>query len=102
MSEIETPRTWTDPNGRMWELSLIDPNIPAMSIPHDWPRDKLPVKSPHYQILFTDPFIPTNRRGVPYTLDKSLSRLTDQEIAGYWKQLVADYPDFAGGGYGTG
>ncbi len=85
------PRRWKDPNGRTWKLSLLDPSNPALAISHKWP----PRNPAHLQIRFRDPDKPTHWGSVPYHSDKSLSQLSDEEIAGYWEKLVAAHPEFA-------
>lgn len=89
-------RTWTDPTGRTWKVSIEPPSGRALAVPQDWPKGK-PTESPHaLYIRFTDPANPACHPSVPYTSSKSLSQLTDEEIAGYWEQVLATNPELRG------
>ena len=88
-------RTWIDSSHRTWELSLHDPSNAPMATPPNWPPGRPPANLPNPRIRFTDPANPTNHRSVPYTSDKPLSQLSDEEVAGYWEQVVAAHPEFA-------
>ena len=82
-------RTWTDPSGRTWEISIALPPGAAMAT-----DGKLGDASTLY-IRFTDPTNRGRHPSVPYTSGKSLGQLTDEEIAVYWDQVVDKYPDLA-------
>ena len=90
-----THRTWTDPSGRTWIVSRY-PSPGALAIPLDLPVGNLPANagSPWW-IRFRDPEHPPNHASVPYTSEKSVSELSDEEIAEYWEQVVADRPELA-------
>ncbi len=89
-----TTRTWKDPTGRIWEVSLR-PGMTPMGIPLDLPLDKLPANpAANLQIRFTDPEDTNTHPSVPYTSSIPVSRLTDEEIADYWDRVVAAHPQF--------
>lgn len=80
------PRTWTDPSGRTWEVSIEPPAGTAMAT-----DGKLGDAATLY-IRFTDPTSRGCHPSVPYTSGKS--QLTDEEIADYWKKILATNPEF--------
>ena len=82
-------RTWTDPTGRTWEVSIEPPPGTAMAT-----DGKLGDAATLY-IRFTDPTNRGRHPSVPYMSRKSLRQLTDEEIAVYWDQVVDKYPDLA-------
>ncbi len=87
-----TDRTWTDPNGQIWELSLVPPLGRAMAggeFPH------LALDGDPQLIRFTNSENPAKHASVLYKSDKPLSELSDEEIAVYWEQVVADHPELA-------
>ena len=86
-------RTWTDPCGRTWQVSRYFTGSP-MATPSDWPADKPPANKKTLRIRFTDPADPSVHPSVPYASDKSILELTDEEIAGYWEEVVATHPEF--------
>ena len=70
-------RTWTDPSGRTWMVSLY--STPGN---HRW-------------IRFRNPKNVTKHGSVAYTSDKQLSELSDEEIAVYREQVVVGHPELA-------
>lgn len=91
--DLMNTRTWTDPSGRTWEISIALPPGAALAVPLDWPKGN-PTESPQaLYIRFTDPANPVCHPSVPYTSGKSLSQLTDAEIAGFWCQVLATHPE---------
>ena len=87
-----TDQTWTDPSGRIWELSRYS-SPGALAIELDLLVYMPPVIPGHrWWIRFSDPENPANRASVPYTSEKPVSRLSEEEIAEYWEQLVGDRP----------
>lgn len=91
-----TPRTWIDPNGQIWELSLVPPPGRAMAI-GSLPNAKPPpaLDDDPQLIRFTDSKNRDNHQSVRYKSDNPLSELSDEEIVGYWHQVVADHPELA-------
>ncbi len=88
-----TSRTWTDPSGRTWIVSRY-PSPGALAIPLDLPVGNVPANSGYpWWIRFKDPEHPTNHASVPYTSEKPVSQLSDEEIAEYWEQVIADHPE---------
>ena len=82
-------RTWTDPSGRTWMVSLyLTPGALAIEL-------DLLVENPgnRWWIRFRDPENLTEHGSVPYTSKKPLSELSEEQIAKYWEQVVADHPE---------
>ncbi len=70
------------------------PTPGALAIPLDLPVGNVPANSANpWWIRFRDPEHPTNPASVPYTSEKPVSQLSDEEIAKYWEQVVADHPE---------
>lgn len=80
-------RTWTDPSGRTWVVSIQPP--PGVALATDGAVGD--AATPY--IRFTDPADPACHPSVRYTSTKSLSRLTDGEIASFWAQLLGNHPE---------
>ena len=59
----------------------------------DWSPDDAPGNATTLYIRFTDSSNPIYHPSVPYTSGKSLAELTDEEIAGYWEEVVAAHPE---------
>ena len=90
-----THRTWTDPNGRPWSVSRY-PSPGALALPLDLPEGNLPATEGNpWLIRFRDPENVTKHGSVLYKSDKPVSQLSDEEIAEYWEQVVADHPELA-------
>ena len=91
--EDEVRRTWKDSSGRTWEVSRW--NASAMGIPRDWSPAKRPANLANpWQMMFTDPKQPHIHPSVPYTSDRPVSQLTNEDIADYWKRIVEKHPEF--------
>ena len=87
-----TDRTWTDPNGQIWELSLVPPLGRAMAggeFPH------LALDGDPQLIRFTNSENPTKNGSVAYKSDNPGSELSDEEIEKYWEQVVANHQELA-------
>ncbi len=88
-------RTWTDPSGRTWMVSRY-PTPGALAVPLDWKLDSRPADPGNsWWIRFRDPEKLTEHGSVPYTSEKPVSDLSDEEMAEYWEQVVADHPELA-------
>ena len=90
---LMSTRTWTDPSGRTWEVTIQPPPGGVLAVPRrGWPKGK-PKILQVLHIRFTDPANPVHHPSVPYTFAKSLSQLTDEEIARYWERVLATHPE---------
>ncbi len=89
-----TNRTWKDPSGRIWEVSRYS-STGALAIELDLLVDNPPANPGNRWIRFRDPVNPANRASVPYTSEKPVSQLSDEELAEYWGLVVADHPELA-------
>ena len=64
-----------------------------MAFPLDLPVGHVPANPGNtWWIRFRDPVHPTTHASVPYTSEKPVSRLSEEEIAEYWEQVVGDRP----------
>ena len=87
-------RTWIDPSGRTWEVTIQPPPGGAVAVPRrDWPKGTPPKILQILYIRFTDPANPIHHPSVPYTSANSLSQLTDKEIVRYWERVLAANPE---------
>ncbi len=70
------------------------PTPGALAAPLDW---KLTNRPPHpgnsWWIRFRDPENLNKHGSVPYTSKQPLSELSEEQIAKYWEQVVADHPE---------
>ncbi len=70
------------------------PTPGALAIPLDLPVGNVPANSADpWWIRFRDPENLTEHGSVPYTSKKPLSELSEEQIAKYWEQVVADHPE---------
>ena len=87
-------REWTAPSGRTLEVVRHYPGLSAIGVPlADWPKGEPPANAGTPYIKFTDPANPALHWSVPYSSDKPVSQLTDEEIAVFWEQVVAANPE---------
>ena len=90
-----THRTWTDAGGRTWMVSRY-PTRGALAVPLDWKLDSRPApRGNSWRLRFRDPENPAKHGSVAYTSEKPVSDLSDEEMAEYWEQVVADHPELA-------
>ena len=85
-------REWQSPNGRWWTVSLHRPGIENL---HPEPPAPVPdVGPPH--LRFRDQRESGWHFAVPFPQypDKMPADLSDEEVAGYWRRLVDEKPDF--------
>ena len=88
-----TDRTWKAPSGRTWTVSRYS-SPSSLVIPLKFSVGGLPADPGHpWLIRFGDPTNPFKRASVPYTSEKAVSQLSDEEIAEHWERVVADHPE---------
>ena len=93
LRHIMSTRIWTDPSGRDWKVSRYDLNSTMSADP--WPEYTPPANQGTLRIRFTDPDDPTIRESAVFTTGKPVAQLSEEEIAGYWEEVVAAHPEFA-------
>ena len=84
-------RVWEDERGQPWGVTLSS-SPQAMAIGNVIPPAPA---GPQEYLRFRRLRDPRVRRSVLFTSDKPVSGLTDEEIADYWEQVVADHPELA-------
>jgi hypothetical protein len=76
---------WTDPNSRVWDVTLVYLNGQAMAVPFDW-TGKSTRGPEQVHVKFTNPSDAAMHGEVPYSSEKPLSELSEEEVERYWKR----------------
>jgi hypothetical protein len=82
--------TFTNPNGRQWEVSVRSSTDGALAVPLNWPPPGASLDPPEWTLVFKDASFGA---GMPYPSPEPVENLSSEDLRAYWKLLAERNPE---------